>query len=214
MKIDRRQPSKITDRYWLLSVNEDYKFKKEESLRESGKWLIFEHESEIDETWEKIKLATQNGMLGPSSKVSTAKESPNSSDKSIKVICVFTEDYNDKEDVQRIKDVVRSLEIENKLIYKLDKDVGKYKKSGDRNLAQEVNYSTAYFELLEEIKKNERENNIQLIESNSGEQIRFRLRRTNLSEAEYSKKIIRFKKLGFNLESELPTDKESVIFRT
>ena len=42
----------------------------------------------------------------------------------------FTEDFHYVKDVERVKDAIRSLGIENKLVYKLDKDVGKYAKSG------------------------------------------------------------------------------------
>ena len=214
MDTDRRQPSKTTDRYWLLCVNEAYAFKKEKSFRQSGKWLIFAHKSVIDETWEKVKQATLQGLLGPSSKVSTAKENPNSNDPSTKVICVFTEDYNNQEDVQRIKDALRSLQIENKLSYKLDRDVGKYEKTGHTNLVQEVSYSSAYFELLEQIKRNEQGNNIQLIETDSEGGIQFRLSRANLSEAAYQHQIIRLKKLGFNLQTEESTTEGFLIFQT
>jgi hypothetical protein len=38
-----------------------------------GKWLIFAPMSEVDELWDKIREATEDGQLGGSAKVATAK---------------------------------------------------------------------------------------------------------------------------------------------
>lgn len=135
-----RLPSKTTDSYWIFALNEKYKFKKEKSERASGKWLIFEYIDKVDDLWETIKKATEEGLLGPSSKSSTAKINPNAKDNETLVICVFTEDFNDKEDVKRIEQNLRNLGIQNTFIYKLDKDVGKYSKDGFTNLDQLVSH--------------------------------------------------------------------------
>lgn len=132
--MDKRIPSKTTDRYWLVSIYEPYPFSKPGEERNSGKWLLFDRIEKIDEYWELIKMATLKGTLGPSSKVSTSKINPNSVDHSIRVICVFTEDFNDRSDVRRVEMGIRSLGINNRLVYKLDRDVGKYAHKGDHVL--------------------------------------------------------------------------------
>lgn len=133
-------PSQTTDRYWIFAINEKHIFKKEKSERASGKWLIFEHVDKIDNLWTIIKQATESGLLGPSSKSSTAIINLNAQDVDIKVICVFTEDFNDKNDVERVEKNLRTIGVQNKLIYKLDKDVGKYVKDGHKNLDQLVSH--------------------------------------------------------------------------
>ncbi len=129
--MDKRIPSKITDRYWLVSIYEQYRFSKLKEERNSGKWLLFGSIDEVDRYWKLIKTATVEGVLGPSSKVSTSKANPNSGDNSTRVICIFTEDFNDRSDVRRVEMAIRSLGIKNRLVYKLDKDVGKYLHKGD-----------------------------------------------------------------------------------
>jgi len=211
MKLEHKKPSQNTDIYWLFAINENYIFNKKASKRASGKWLIFESIEEIDETWERIKKATIKGLLGPSSKVSTAKKNPNTLDHLTKVICVFTEDYNNKEDVKRVENRLRSLDIENKLIYKLDKDVGKYRKDGHKNLIQEISYSQEYFNILKGLKRNPVEFNFQIVEKKSENDFLFKLKKENLEEAEYQKCLKKLKRLGFFWE--IDKVKEIIVFR-
>ena len=76
MTDDKRIPTTTFDSYWIFALNSSYTFSKPKEERLSGKWLIFEHMSSIDQTWNLIQDATLKGELGPSSKVSTAKEKP------------------------------------------------------------------------------------------------------------------------------------------
>ena len=133
-----RIPSKITDRYWLLELNQAYLFKKPREERASGKWLIFDSAAQIDVLWLLISEAVREGRLGPSAKVATAKPNPNARDKEMRVICVFTEDFNDQKDVRRIEKELRALGVKNRMIYKLDRDVGKYTHRGDQGLVQMI----------------------------------------------------------------------------
>jgi hypothetical protein len=111
-------PSKVTNVYWIYATR--LKGEYPEFGENSGKWLIFANIDAVDFIWEKIKLATENGLLGSSSKVATARPNPNASGSKIKVICVYTYDYSDKEDVMRIRKELRKLGIENKIPYKTD----------------------------------------------------------------------------------------------
>ncbi len=94
----------------------------------SGKWLIFIDRTQVDNIWARIKRATEEGKLGDGAKVSTAKTNPNSTDLSKNVICVYTYDWTDKDDVMRIREELRQIGITWKIPYKSDLDTirGKY----------------------------------------------------------------------------------------
>ncbi len=80
-----------------------------------GKWLIYRNISEIDQTWKKIALAVKDGVLGVSTKVSTAMQ-----ESKRYVICVYTADYLDKSDVQKNRFHLKTLGINEHLCYKPD----------------------------------------------------------------------------------------------
>lgn len=80
-----------------------------------GKWLIYNVEPDIDNTWFLIASATIKGILGMSSKVSTAL-----SRKEQFVICVYTENYLDIDDVMRVRNNLFDLGFHNVLYYKPD----------------------------------------------------------------------------------------------
>jgi len=130
------RPSKITSSFWVTANRKigDYP----SSSENSGKWLIFALKSEIDLIWQKIKEATENGILGNNSKVSTAKDNPNSSDKNRGVICVYSYDWTDKNDVIKIREELRKLGVIQKIPYKADNDTskGKYVVKGDKGISQ------------------------------------------------------------------------------
>ena len=67
-------PSKTTDVYWLFAENRTNV--NNEMPTNCGKWLVFRKVNEMDETWEIIKKATEEGKLGHASKVSTMKDNP------------------------------------------------------------------------------------------------------------------------------------------
>ncbi|XP_065917216.1 uncharacterized protein [Dysidea avara] len=85
----------------------------------SGKWLIRRPRDKIDETWKLIAEATVAGRLGHLAKVSTTKPSQRQSDNT-HVICIYTEDYTNVEDVMRIRRELRSMGINELLRYKPD----------------------------------------------------------------------------------------------
>ena len=123
-------PSKVHDRYWLRAYRKVGNYP--EHTERSGKWLIFAPLSEIDEWWDLIKPCTENGLLGGSSKVATARPNPNAKDPNIKVICVYTYDSDDKEDVMKVREGLRKLGVTQKIPYKEDRATleGKYQKRG------------------------------------------------------------------------------------
>ncbi|XP_065913601.1 UPF0696 protein C11orf68 homolog [Dysidea avara] len=86
-----------------------------------GKWMIFKHRRIIDETWKRMAEATVAGKLGCSAKVSTTYASDtNKRNREIDqhLICVFTKNFADKDDVWRVEKALRSMGITDTLKYK------------------------------------------------------------------------------------------------
>lgn len=136
LESDGRKPSTVTDVYWLHAFRQTAGYP--ESTNRSGKWLIFVPLSRVDGFWQRIKTATQEGRLGDEAKVATAKSNPNATDHSRKVICVYTYDWKDKEDVMRIREQLRKLGVHWKIPYKADEDTdaGKYSKRGHLRISK------------------------------------------------------------------------------
>lgn len=88
--------------------------------------------------WAKIKAAVEEGKLGDSAKVATAKPNPLAGRSKARVICVYTYDWTDEKDVKRIREELRKLGITNRIPYKADEDTlsGKYRIAGDRGISK------------------------------------------------------------------------------
>lgn len=134
--IDIFNPSKVTATYW---INVERK-KKDYPVHTAngGKWLIFVPLSEIDDVWGKVMRATEEGKLGSSAKVATAKPNPNAKNSNTKVICVYTYDWTDKNDVRRVREELRQLGVLSKIPYKADQDTdsGKYANRGNTRISK------------------------------------------------------------------------------
>jgi len=86
-----------------------------------GKWCIFCHKTSVDEAWERVKAAVDTGRLWTEAKVSTTL-GYYSHVKDQHVICVYTRDWKDAEDVWRSRDVLREFGFVEPLQYKRDLD--------------------------------------------------------------------------------------------
>jgi len=104
----------------------------------SGKWLVFVERDNVDKIWQKIKVAVENGTLGMAAKVSTARPNPLSIKPNIHVICVYTYDWTDKNDVMRVREELTKLGIVSKIPYKADADTNKsrYRKTGHTRISK------------------------------------------------------------------------------
>ena len=122
--------------YWLYADNATGNYPK--STPRSGKWLLFVRKAELDAAWKRIKQATEAGRLGGDAKVSTAKPNPNAVDPTRGVICVYTYDSEDEDDVMRVREELRGLGFVNKIPYKTDEATlsGKYRNRGGRNISR------------------------------------------------------------------------------
>lgn len=98
-----------------------------------GKWLIFVDPQQADEAWRIVRNATCAGLLGISSKVSTAKPNPESRDQRM-VIFVYTRDWRDEQDVMRVRNQLRELGFVDRIGYKRNIETyrGEYSKKGKR----------------------------------------------------------------------------------
>lgn len=84
-----------------------------------GKWLIFVPADEVDEVWARIDEAHSNALLGVDAKVSTRMVR---NVEGTHVICVYTENWMDEDDVWRVRDALADLGFEKTLYYKRDVD--------------------------------------------------------------------------------------------
>ena len=129
-------PSEITDVYWLRAERKKGSYP--DPSQRAGKWLIFVPLAAVDEAWRKIKRATEEGKLGGSSKVGTAQPNPNATNRNSRVICVYSYDWKDEEDVRRVRKELRKLGITDRIPYKSDEDTlsGKYRVTGHTRISK------------------------------------------------------------------------------
>jgi hypothetical protein len=130
-------PSQVTEVYWINAVRKNGSPYPAPSMK-SGKWLVFVPYADVDAVWLKVKRATEEGLLGDSSKVATGKPNSNAVSSDKRVICVYSYDWTDYDDVMSIRAGLRNLGISWKLSYKSDADTmsDKYSVKGDRNIAK------------------------------------------------------------------------------
>lgn len=65
----------------------------------SGKWMLFPTRDKVDRYWEAVVRWTVDGSLGTAAKVATRPENPSDP---TQVICVYTKDITDREDIKRV----------------------------------------------------------------------------------------------------------------
>ncbi|MGC1782386.1 MAG: putative phosphothreonine lyase domain-containing protein [Acidobacteriaceae bacterium] len=130
------KPSEVTDTFWIEATRKQGSYPA--PSENSGKWLIFVSHEHVDEVWEKVRVATEQGSLGDSAKVSTAHRNRNAANPNTNVICVYTYDWTDAQDVRRIREALRQLGILSKIPYKANRDTasGLYANRGNRNIAK------------------------------------------------------------------------------
>ena len=84
----------------------------------NGKWMLFPYSNHVDETWRKVAKGTLEGTLGCAAKVATDDSSGGQ-----RLICVYTEDFTDEKDVQRVLEMMQELRLfkaERGIYYKCD----------------------------------------------------------------------------------------------
>lgn len=126
---NQRPPSTVTDTGWLRA-HPSHPARPSDN---PGKYLIFARLDVIDEVWAKIKLATEQGLLGPEAKVSTRHPLQLAQNPRSAVICVYVSDSDDLAEMQRVKDALNELGFSN-LRFKTDAATlrGEYSKGFNR----------------------------------------------------------------------------------
>lgn len=84
----------------------------------NGKWMLFPFSNMVDEIWRKVAKATLEGSLGCAAKVATDDDSGNQ-----RLICIYTEDFTNEEDVRRVLSKMQELHLikgERGIYYKCD----------------------------------------------------------------------------------------------
>jgi len=133
---DERSPSREADDFWIFAHRRVPGYP--ERTTKGGKWLVFVPIAQIDEVWATIKVATERGLLGGSSKVATARPNRNVADPGKRVICVYTYDQSDRPDVDRVRQGLRDLGVSHAITWKADEDTraGRYSNRGDRGIGR------------------------------------------------------------------------------
>lgn len=125
-------PSKTTQSYWII---QDAPEVSPDAIEDelAGKWLIFLPPDQVDDAWRKVRDATTAKKLGISAKVSTAKPNPDSRDQ-MKVIYVYTADWQDETEVMRVREELRTLGFTDRIGYKRNIETfkGEYAQKGKR----------------------------------------------------------------------------------
>jgi Domain of unknown function (DUF1917) len=116
MDTDERPPSKVTDDYWVYA---DAPGTDAMDISRCGKWLVFVLPGQIDTRWAQIKEATDQGRLGITAKAATARQNPLATSPA-KLICAYTRDWQDSDDVRRVLRGLRELGVSGRLSYKTD----------------------------------------------------------------------------------------------
>lgn len=88
---------KVTPLRKELEINL-FKAAKEKGIK-SGKWMLFPSAENIDSIWSLVANAVAEGELGHAAKVGT---DDGSGDRGARLICVYTEDFEDHDDVKRV----------------------------------------------------------------------------------------------------------------
>lgn len=73
----------------------------------TGKWMLFPSVERVDEVWAAVAGATRKGELGVAAKVATDDGSAGG----VRLIAVYTRDYEDKADVKRVLDKLVQLGV-------------------------------------------------------------------------------------------------------
>jgi Domain of unknown function (DUF1917) len=115
-------PTQVTKDVWIYAFRQIGEYPK--PTWNSGKWLIWLSAANINRYWKIIKEAVEQGRLGDEAKVSTAA-SPYVKQGKPYVICVYTYDYQDRDDVMRIRQVLRDLGLKKPIPYKRDEDTSR-----------------------------------------------------------------------------------------
>jgi len=113
------RPSDYSAVYWIESKrkNGDYPA----LTPNAGEWRVKLNVKDVDMVWEQVKGATEKGELGYKSKVST-RPAAGQTHPDERLLCVRTYNADDEADVERVKNALLDMGLNEGLIYNRDKD--------------------------------------------------------------------------------------------
>lgn len=119
--IKSRKPSEWNDDYWIYCLNRKYYLSDKATL---GKWCIYGKHSVLDKVWKKLIPIVENNDIINCAKIRTGSvsllEVLKGKNNKTSVICVYTYDFNNKEDVFKVRDLLRSIGIRTIIKYKTE----------------------------------------------------------------------------------------------
>ena len=116
------RPSEVIDVPFVYAVRREQDYP--EPTERSGKWLVFVSPQEVDTWWALIKKATIKGLLGSSSKVSTKWPNPRlRPPHKTRAICIYTYDFQDLNDVMRVRRSLRDVGVYWPIPYRAESDI-------------------------------------------------------------------------------------------
>lgn len=68
----------------------------------TGKWMLFPTVEDVDYVWAKVAKGTAEGELGVAAKVAAREDGVEGDGGARRLICVYTKDFADAEDVKRV----------------------------------------------------------------------------------------------------------------
>ncbi len=112
------RPSDYSAVYWIEAKRQegDYPAPKPDM----GEWRAELHRDTVDEVWERVKAATEQGELGYKSKVST-RPALGQTEPEQRLLVIRTYSASDTRDVERVKAVLLEMGL-SQLSYQSDKD--------------------------------------------------------------------------------------------
>jgi hypothetical protein len=120
---DYRKPSEVKREEWLLAQQRGTSFTSRNRAK-TGRWTIFASTSDIDQLWKRISRATTNGQLGIAAQVSTARPKKTQHTQEY-VLYVYTKDYQDQDDVFRVRSSLATLGVTQQITYRPEKSSSK-----------------------------------------------------------------------------------------
>jgi hypothetical protein len=113
LDVDGVRPSRAFHRHGFIWARDNQFF----STSDSGKWCVVRSAEEVDELWARVRQAVRDGLF-PAALVSTPHQA--ASHGGTYVICAFTNDWQNKADVDAARDVLRSFGVTESIGYKRD----------------------------------------------------------------------------------------------
>ncbi len=111
------QPSQVSAVYWIEAKTQQADVPA--PTPRGGYWCVETTVQAVDALWAQIRQATESGLLGYKSKVSTVPAN-GQTHPDARVIHVRTYDHTDTADLRRVRDALRELGITQEIAYYTD----------------------------------------------------------------------------------------------